>query len=219
MYPPLKHIIGDHTVWLSGQRAIYWEDEAALIVADLHLGKSGHFRKSGIGVPQTVFKEDLLRLVNLIQFFKPRQLIVVGDMFHSHANKEMDLFSRWRSDFPNLNVHLVKGNHDILKPEWYSKAGIEVHHQTLAMRNFVFQHEFMPEEIENAEGKYLFAGHIHPGVRVSGLGRQALSFPCFHFGARSCTLPAFSRFTGFVNMRRNTTDKVFAIVEEKVLQV
>lgn len=216
MHPPLKHIIGDHTVWLSGQRAIYWEDEAALIVADLHLGKSGHFRKSGIGVPQTVFKEDLLRLVNLIQFFKPRQLIVVGDMFHSHANKEMDLFSRWRSDFPNLQVHLVKGNHDILKPEWYSKAGIEVHQETLAMGDFIFQHEFIPDS--NGE-KYLFAGHIHPGVRVSGLGKQTLSFPCFHFGHRSCTLPAFSRFTGLVSMRRSKTDKVFAIVEDKVLQV
>ncbi|MGN6494436.1 MAG: ligase-associated DNA damage response endonuclease PdeM [Agriterribacter sp.] len=216
MHPPLKHIIGAHTVWLSGQRAIYWEDEAALIVADLHLGKSGHFRKSGIGVPQTVFKEDLLRLVNLIQFFKPRQLIVVGDMFHSHANKEMDLFSRWRSDFPNLQIHLVKGNHDILKPEWYSKAGIVVHPETLAMGDFIFQHEFMPD---NSGEKYLFAGHIHPGVRVTGLGKQSLSFPCFHFGHRLCTLPAFSRFTGLVSMRRSKTDKVFAIVEEKVLQV
>lgn len=219
MQPPVKHTIVDHTFWLSAHRAVYWEQEQALIVADLHLGKTGHFRKSGIGIPQTVFKEDMLRLMHLLQFFKPAKLIVVGDMFHSHANKELDLFSRWRNDFPEVEIHLIKGNHDILKPEWYAKAGIEVHHETLAIGDFIFQHEYQPDPRQSEKGKYLFAGHVHPGVRVRGLGRQTLSFPCFHFGDHSCTLPAFSRFTGLVSMHRNTTDKIFAIVEDKVLQV
>ena len=219
MQPPVKHIIAGNTFWLSAHRAVYWEEDRSLIVADLHLGKSGHFRKSGIGIPQTVFKEDMLRLVNLLQFFKPARLIVVGDMFHSHANKEMDLFSRWRNDFPALQVHLIKGNHDILKPEWYMAAGIKIHHDTLAIGNFIFQHEYQPVTQNDTAGKYLFAGHIHPGVRVKGPGRQTLSFPCFHFGDHLCTLPAFSRFTGLISIRRNKTDRVFAIVEDKVLQV
>ncbi|MBX3257715.1 MAG: ligase-associated DNA damage response endonuclease PdeM [Chitinophagaceae bacterium] len=217
MQPPVKHIIAGNTFWLSAHRAVYWEEDRSLIVADLHLGKSGHFRKSGIGIPQTVFKEDMLRLVNLLQFFKPARLIVVGDMFHSHANKEMDLFSRWRNDFPNLQVQLVKGNHDILNPGWYTATGIEVHHETLEIGGFVFRHEDEPVVGKTLAGKYLFTGHIHPGVRVSGPGKQKLSFPCFHFSHRSCILPAFSRFTGLVSIHRNRTDKIFAIVEDKVL--
>jgi metallophosphoesterase superfamily enzyme len=54
-----------------------------LIVSDLHFGKTGHFRKSGIAVPQSVYKKDLQRLFHQVQYFQPRKLIVVGDLFHS----------------------------------------------------------------------------------------------------------------------------------------
>ena len=59
MRPPLKHILLDQTLWLSAERAVFWEEEQSLILADLHFGKTGHFRKSGIGVPQTIYREDL----------------------------------------------------------------------------------------------------------------------------------------------------------------
>ncbi len=90
------------------ERVIYWEEEKALILSDLHLGKTGHFRKSGIAVPQQVYKNDLHRLVQSIQHFQPKQLIIVGDMFHSHANKEHDWFLKWRNDFSHIEMHLVE---------------------------------------------------------------------------------------------------------------
>ncbi len=66
-------------------------------------------------MPQSVYKEDIQRLIAQIQYFKPKSLIVVGDMFHSTANKELELFAKWRNDFTYLEIHLIKGNHDILK--------------------------------------------------------------------------------------------------------
>lgn len=39
MQQPLKHIIHKNTFWLSAERCMYWEEEKALIVADLHLEK------------------------------------------------------------------------------------------------------------------------------------------------------------------------------------
>lgn len=78
-------------LWLSPERCIYWQEEKALIISDVHFGKTGHFRKSGIAVPQNIFKEDIQRLINQLQYFQPRQLIAVGDLFHSEANKELDL--------------------------------------------------------------------------------------------------------------------------------
>ncbi|MFT3748078.1 MAG: ligase-associated DNA damage response endonuclease PdeM [Agriterribacter sp.] len=218
MHPPIKHIIHNQTLWLSGQRAIFWEEEKALVLADLHFGKTGHFRKAGIGVPQTVYKEDLQRLITLIQFFKPLQLIVVGDMFHSKSNIEHELFERWRNDLPLVEVHLVKGNHDILHKDWYQKAAIKVHDRQLNIRDFVFLHDASDVE-DMHSGKYFFFGHIHPGIRIGGIARQALHFPCFHFEERSCTLPAFSKFTGMINVRRNTADKIFAIAEGRVFEI
>src|ERR1044072_3206990 len=120
MHPAFPHRIKGQQLWLSPDRCIFWEDQRSLIVSDLHFGKTGHFRKAGIAVPQSVFKEDLQRLVAQLQHFKPKQLVVVGDLFHSVANKELDLFRRWREDMPGLCIQLVKGNHDVLKKEWYS---------------------------------------------------------------------------------------------------
>src|ERR1700748_239775 len=117
MQLPFLYRIKGQQLWLSPDRCIFWEEEKSLIISDLHFGKTGHFRKSGIPVPQTVYKEDLQRLVTQIQYFQPSQIIVVGDFFHSKANKELELFQKWREGFSHIIIHLVKGNHDILKDD------------------------------------------------------------------------------------------------------
>ena len=136
MTAPVVHAISGHHFWLSPERVLFWEEEKILIVSDLHFGKTGHFRKSGIAVPQAVYKEDLQRLFSQISFFKAQQLIIVGDLFHSLANKEMDFFLKWRKDISQLPFLLVKGNHDILDNSWYQKNKIEVHQPQLIIEPF-----------------------------------------------------------------------------------
>ncbi len=201
---------------LSSERCIYWEKEKTLIVSDLHFGKTGHFRKSGIAVPGLVFKEDLQRFVAQIQYFKPKNIIVVGDMFHSHANKELELFTKWRNDFPLLDIQLVKGNHDILGKEWYANNGIQLHNHSLIIDKFRFQHDYHTPTEEQC---YVFSGHIHPGITLKGSGKQSLRFPCFYFSADFCILPAFSRFTGYVGIKATAEDSVFAIVNHSLISV
>jgi hypothetical protein len=46
-------------IWLSPERCIYWEEQQTLVLSDMHIGKSAHFRKAGIAIPQQVFQEDL----------------------------------------------------------------------------------------------------------------------------------------------------------------
>ena len=203
MQPPVPHKIFDQTFWLSAQRCAFWEEQKALVLSDLHFGKTGHFRKAGIAVPQTVFKEDLQRLVSLIHFFKPTQIIAVGDLFHSKANLELDLFKRWRADFPDLQFHLVKGNHDILKKDWYADAGLTVWEDQLQIGSIFFNHE----QCVTAPQTFSFCGHLHPGVTIQGLGKQSLRFPCFYFAHDHCILPAFSRFTGTATVTKKDADK------------
>jgi uncharacterized protein len=124
MTAPILHQLLDQHFWLSPERVLFWEQEKILIVSDLHFGKTGHFRKSGIAVPQSVYKEDLQRLFAQISFFKAEQLLIVGDLFHSIVNKEMDFFLKWRKDISQLPFLLIKGNHDILSSNWYQEASI-----------------------------------------------------------------------------------------------
>ena len=215
-----KITIKKQDLCLSSERSIYWEQEKALVVSDLHIGKTGHFRKAGIAVPQSVFREDMQRLISLIQYFKPQKLIVVGDMFHSSANKELDLFKRWRADFESLEIKLVKGNHDILNRRWYAQSRIELFDSTLKISEFCFQHD--PGECgkdDAGKNHYVFSGHIHPGITIHGSGKQTLKFPCFYFTDSYCILPAFSRFTGTVGVRLKDDDIAFAIVNNSIFRV
>ena len=214
MEAPIKHKIYNQTFWLSATRTVFWEEQKALILSDLHFGKTGHFRKAGIAVPQSIYKEDLQRLINLIQYFKPQQIIAVGDLFHSKVNLELDLFKRWRKDFDALNFLLVKGNHDILKAGWYDDADIKVTDELL-IDNILFIHQHR----EAREDVFSFCGHIHPGVIINGLGKQSLRFPCFYFSKDQCILPAYSKFTGMATINPSSSDAVYAIVDDSVIRV
>ena len=207
---PVKFILKEQTLWLSHERCLFWEEEKALILSDLHLGKSGHFRKSGIPIPQTVFKEDLQCLLSQIQFFNPKQLLIVGDLFHSKSNKEHELFLRWRNDFPELRIHLIQGNHDILHESFYDDAHIEVHEGEFAAGAFNFCHDINDCALQNVG--YTFSGHIHPGISLYGVGKQMLRFPCFYFAKEYAVLPAFGKFTGTYLVHPEDDEQVFAIL-------
>lgn len=211
--------IHDQTFILSPQRCLFWEEQKALVVSDLHIGKTGHFRKYGIAVPQDIFKEDMQRLLDQITFFKAEQLIVVGDMFHSVANKELDHFKRWRFDIPQLTIHLIKGNHDILKDTWYNDADILIYKEQKTIGNIIFQHDFPTNNQQPTTDNYTISGHIHPGILINGTSKQSLRFPCFYFGKEYAVMPAFSRFTGLAAIKKQKGDNVFAIVEKSIISL
>jgi uncharacterized protein len=225
MRVPFSYRIRNQQLWLSPDRSVFWEEERTLIAADLHFGKTGHFRKSGLAVPPAVYKEDLQRLLSQIQYFQPRQFIVVGDLFHSRANKELELFQKWRENFPDLEIQLIKGNHDILEDDWYLHAGIQVRQPSLELNHFQFVHDIESDQLlpgintNSGNRRYYISGHIHPGIRINGAGKQSLCFPCFYFGRQYAVLPAFSRFTGVALIEPAKNESVFAIVRDQVMQI
>jgi DNA ligase-associated metallophosphoesterase len=218
MFSPHRFIFHKQTLWLSPARCIFWEEEKALILSDLHFGKTGHFRKSGIGVPQNIYKEDLHRLFTQIQFFKPSTLLIAGDMFHSHANKEIDFFLKWRNDIAGISIFLIKGNHDVLTNKFYEEANIKVPGKKLSIKKFCFTHDFALE-CETDGALFTFSGHIHPGIRVNGNGKQSFMLPCFYFSDTYAVLPAFSLFTGLYKVIPKKRDNVFALVENQVIKM
>lgn len=213
----VAYSIDDNNFVLSPERVLFWEQQKTLIIADMHMGKTGHFRKSGIAVPQNVFKEDLHRLLTQVFSFKAEKLIIVGDLSHSRSNKELDLFSKWRQDMALLKIQLVMGNHDILQEQWYKEVNILVSKKKLTIGKFDFVHDI--EGHKSLPGHYTFSGHLHPGITMKGRGRQVLQFPCFYFANNYCILPAFSKFTGTVAVEAKKGENVFAIVENQLLQV
>ncbi len=220
VHNPLPHIINGNTFWVSPERCLFWEEQNVLILSDMHLGKSGHFRKAGIPVPDGVNKADLQRLISQLLFFKADRVIIVGDFTHSAANKELELFKKWRNDFPLFRFDLVKGNHDILEDHWYIDTGIIIHKKELMMNDFCFRHETpSADPLESLPGcPFIFSGHVHPGIRFSGRGKQSLRLPCFYFTPDHCILPAFSKFTGTYRVEPKKGEVVYAITGAELIR-
>lgn len=214
----IKHTINQNDFILNSNRTVFWEQEKILILSDLHLGKTGHFRKSGIAVPTAVMKEDMQRFVAAIQFHKPSLVVIVGDLFHSVENKEHELFLKWRNDLLHVPLLLVKGNHDIVPNEWYKKANIEIAEKLWHKNNFAFVHQMEDAEKENVnDDNYIFSGHIHPAVSIKGLAKQSLRFPCFYFTKQYAVLPAFGKFTGTFLVEPTKKEKAYAIVNNSII--
>ena len=203
---------------LHPSRCLYWEKEKALILSDLHLGKTGHFRKEGIAVPQQVYREDLRRLFEVIHFFKPREVLLVGDLFHSKANKEWEWFAKWRNDFASTDFTLILGNHDKLPAGIAEQMKLTVVNE-LIKNNLLLVHNPEDFDTSSADIKGKICGHIHPAIILPTGLRQSARLPCFHFSQTNCTLPAFSLFTGTHAIKPRAKDDVFAIADGKIIRI
>ena len=207
--------IFNETLELWPQKAVRWKKKNVLFIADLHLGKINHFRRSGIAVPSKANDRNLELLIDLLNFTKPERVICLGDLFHSHYNPEWEVFGELVKHYNNISFELVLGNHDIMSKIQYQRKGISLH-DTLRLGPFIFTHHPLTDVEMQC---YNIAGHIHPGVNLQGKGKQSLTLPCFYFGACAGLLPAFGMFTGLARIRPKKEDKVFVIVEEKIVEV
>lgn len=207
--------IADETWLLHYEKAIYWENEQTLIVTDIHLGKSGHFRKSGIAAPTAINKKNLDRLSKLINFFKPSEFLILGDLFHSNINKEWFEFENWRKLFPNLKITLVAGNHDLLHHSFYDSGDIKTT-QHLKKGIFTFVHDKSKVPGSNS---IVVSGHIHPAINLKAKGRQSIKVPCFLIKKNYVLLPAFGEFTGCHIIKPEETDSVYCVVENDIISL
>jgi len=200
---------------LTNQRVIYWEQEKALILSDLHIGKSATFRKSGIPISKGVLEKDLERLETLINHFKAETLIVVGDLFHAEFNQDIQFFIDWFCQKENLKIELILGNHDRLSAEIYEKLCLTVYQFEMIKNKIHFVHD----NIKISEDKFIISGHTHPGVLLKGKARQKIKLPCFQVTKNQLILPAFSNFTG-LNTRSKPKNCInFAFTDELIFEV
>src|ERR1700744_991039 len=210
-------LLGQHLLLLP-QKAIYWQQEKALIVADVHLGKVGHFRKAGIAVPRDMEQDDLACLSDLIEEYNPKKVIFLGDLFHSDMNADWEWFALWRKHHANLEIILIRGNHDIIHDSHYIDLNITLHEELLVGPFLMLHHPLTLPDLEKAAG-YVFCGHIHPGVSLVGRGRQHITLPCFAFSDKQCIFPSFGKFTGRVAIQSAKHDRIFAVLKDKVLEI
>lgn len=191
---------------------LFWQEKSMLLISDVHLGKISHFRKFGAAVPQKAVQKNFDLMDEAIGFFKPEHLIFMGDLFHSSLNKEWQLFKKWTTTV-DANIILVVGNHDIISPARYEDLGVQVVSE-VQLEGFLLTHH--PEE---RAGFFNVCGHVHPSIRLVGLGRQSARLRCFFKSEHQLLLPAFGEFTGSHTLKPVEGSEVYALLGDTVLPV
>jgi DNA ligase-associated metallophosphoesterase len=209
--------VGGHALTLLPQKAAFLEELSTLLVADAHIGKAVSFRKWGVPVPRGTTTETLSVLSALVEATRARRIVFLGDFLHSarsHAASTLGAVARWRAKQAALELTLVRGNHDDRAGDPPAQLGFEVVDEPLVVGGLALCHHPKPRD-----GLYVLAGHLHPCVTLGGRAYDTLRLPCFHFGPQVGVLPAFGSFTGMHPIERTGPDRVFAVADDRVVEV
>lgn len=208
--------IRGQTCHLLAERAVFWEEQKMLILADLHLGKQAVFQKAGIPIPQTMMDDDLTELGKLIERWQPKSCIIVGDLIHAKGGLSATVreqFSQWLQSI-NCDVHVVLGNHDrALLKESPSEWKITLHRDTLMVKPFLFTH--IPQRHPEY---FVWAGHLHPTIALANEYDRVV-LRCFQVFNDLAIVPAFASFVGGALVQQSNDCKVYAIAEGTVIEV
>jgi len=192
--------------------SLYWPSQKSLLIADVHFGKIDHFRKNGSALPLEVGLENFKKLNRVIDEFQPKKVVFLGDLFHSTQNRDLERFTDWVKQ-QSVKMSLIVGNHDIIPPYYFEDLGIKVE-TSLEIDSIYLSHH--PEE---KQGFWNICGHLHPGYRLRGQGKQQLKLSCFYKKEYQLILPAFGAFTGHFLIEPKDNEDVFILAENEVLSL
>ena len=214
--------------WLHPSGAAFLPDHAALLVADVHLGKAASFRRLGVPVPAgstATTLEALGAALASLGETPVQHLVFLGDLLHAARGRSAGMsavvqqsLTGWCNRRPGLRVHLVRGNHDRAAGDPPAQWAIELHAEPWPMGPWALCHEplFVP-------GAYTLAGHWHPCIGLRGGARERLRLPCFWFGDAAHravgVLPAFGDFTGMHPIQQSPGDRVWAVADAVVREI
>lgn len=208
---------GGTVLRLLPQRAVYLPAHHALLVADAHIGKAVSFRRLGVPVPGGTTTETLQRLSDAVAATGARHVVFLGDLLHSARSRAATTWAavaRWREVHAQLQLTLVRGNHDSHAGDPPTDWGVRCVDEPFMLGGLALCHHPQP-----VPGAYALAGHIHPAVVLGGRAHQRLRLPCFHFGAEVGVLPAFGAFTGMHVMKAGSGDRICVVAGDQVRAV
>jgi len=169
-------------VLLDARLGLFHEREGWLAVADLHFGFEVSQRLAGQLVPLWGMESSTARLLGLISDYKPRILLILGDLVHDDAAVEpaKKLLSAARRYCETI---AIVGNHD------RKVRGAIDFVESFRTEAFEFCHGHGPRK---HSGRIEIIGHFHPAATLRDGAGLHLKFPAFVQEPTCWVMPAFS---------------------------
>ncbi|MEM6363651.1 MAG: ligase-associated DNA damage response endonuclease PdeM [Planctomycetota bacterium] len=197
---------------------LFWPDHAALMVADLHLGKDATFRAASVGVPVGSTPATLDAVSQMLDHSGSTELFVLGDLFHSRSSLSRETvaaFEQFLTQHRDIDVTLIRGNHDRHVGRLPDRWNLNIVEDSLHLDGVLLTH-FPGSCPDHAD--LLIAGHLHPADVISVRGESTGKLPCFWLHQRCLTLPACGHFTGTAKVDRRSGDRVWLIADHTVIE-
>ena len=180
---------GGHDLIPSGDGALFWPAQNALLVADLHLEKASWFARLGQFLPPFDSLATLTALEREVAATGATSLYCLGDSFHDRFGCDRlpaDARALLTSMTARLDWVWITGNHD---------AGFVDHiggriEEELTVAGLALRHEAVVGDPTPE-----ISGHFHPKLRLRMKGRT-LSRRCYVASDTKLILPAYGALTG-----------------------
>ena len=185
--------------------SIFLEKLNTLIFSDLHLGKSLSFADHGNFIPPFDLDETIFNLKNIMEKYKPKRLISLGDSFHENESIQK-MKRKYVNTINNLlhkiDITWIEGNHD---SNLLFKDKIQGNFKSsYKLKNFKFVHS--KSEIDEVN-TFEFSGHYHPKITLKFNGLN-YSYKCFILTDSFCILPSFGTYTGGLDVKSDPLKKI-----------
>ncbi|TWU02601.1 ligase-associated DNA damage response endonuclease PdeM [Stieleria varia] len=214
--------LADNTFTLYADRGLFWPAQSILFVADTHFGKEATFRRGGIPVPVGTTDATLATIARMLHRTNANRLCVLGDMFHaksSIAAHVCESLLRFFEQFHNVEVMLVRGNHDLRVGALPISWPITVIDPGIRIRNVALGHHPADREAEFPSACELYlCGHIHPAIQVSSRIDRLGKRPCFWHSRGQVVLPAIGDFTGTHVIKPSAGDTTWVVAENEIFR-
>ena len=184
----------NHKLQISKEGVLFWLEKEIAIVSDLHLEKGSSYMLTGQYLPPYDSEETLKKLLNILDYYKVKKVILLGDTFH-----DKDAFNRMTSKVRSLFEELIKnyevifvlGNHE-------NKMKIDTiqFYREYVIDDLYFLHEASVRNIPQ------ISGHFHPVASINA-GFKKITAKCIIHTDLNLILPSFGEFTGGLNIKNN----------------
>ena len=209
-------IAGERLVLLP-ERAMLWAAKQTLLIADTHWGKAATMRAAAIPIPGGTTTESLDRLSSVLDRTRASRMVLLGDCIHARqgrSDKTLGEVARWRERHFDLDILLVRGNHDVCAGDPPAELRFRCVDAPMTEAPFVYRHRPRP-----SENGYTLSGHLHPAIRLAGKGADRAKLACFWFNRTTGVLPAFGGLTGTAIITPQPGDLICAIASDEVVRL
>jgi hypothetical protein len=167
---------------IQNKPALFIKKQKILVIADLHIGIESELEEKGLTAKRQTQKMTY-ELIDLINQYKPKDIILLGDVKHNipkaSVGERIDVRKFFKDIIKLGKIHIIPGNHDG-NIKWFTPNEIIIHPSDgyiIDNIGFIHGHKWPKKDIFSC--KQIIMAHTHPTVMLEDRLNYRSYEPCW----------------------------------------